>query len=1151
MALDTLLSLVMDSTDRPVTHINTGMTLTTPVVQTPSLSMHAVLTKEQAISFLQARMKPLIDSITKADENGDDTSYYFPIHKSRFVNIDGQQQLLKLNRSGAEKIVFPSFQSHLGVTIAEWEALVKLIGKKNWKKHGNLGCHYYTNDYCRMEWVMLSTKPFGANPKVTPKQQCSQLAQLPFWLERPVLVVDSVVVGRWGDQDAVQKQNANANRSKRQEVEKKKKEEDTDKRNKAEAEKKRSRKGCLNSLVDHTIGTRTFPLPCNVIPIRKLLFDELMTKASVSKRTEKELVSVKAERDEDRASRAKMAEQIANDATATKIGQRILDRAMNAKICASTPLANQYYARAWAQCPKISAEALSMMAPLVIAAFLSDMNVDDLIGLENIPKSTPSPKLIRKIVRVSKQAVLIRIAKELEEGNVPFCMSHDKGERSGIGRLIKEISFYDFNEGCVVSIRFDADGANSDDKAVAEAIDMALNNLDEHTSDGAVILQMCGMTTDTGGGGTTESCAEKLRAIGRIYFICHIANCMMHAHSKCLENAWTAAFGVGALGSKTMLQWLHTCYSVQKACGDSFETMWEKYNGKSDTLTQLIRPVLTRWGYCTKAAEAVLNEWEGWMNFLDGVYEDYNNSEATMARYTLQLALNPKLKCELEFIVAFSRSFWNKHFAWLHRIDEKTKLSCHSSHEAPFRVAVMKRDLLYIKNNWRTMPKYDAFRTSFDNLPSDVVDSEGKATDSGKETMFKQMNIFFDSYETTFDEHFDRWSNSLGHFSVASSNPKVSSMYAKWFLGYDLLDTAVVGDDVDLCDGCHIHRTTCMSSELASFLQLQTCSRENVLFSQYNSAAIRLIANGANLYTDEREPIKSFLQDVKRFIFPLKHNTQSTESGVQDISICCANQKSEDDSGALTLLRSADNGRLNQKMREAHKGKVKQGNQHTSKGKTGERQLRSARSMKNEDARVLSEAEVRYHSHVTKERMMTHIIDVKINAATEAQWKRAKEVQKRKSAPLGRNAAKKMRVNQKEEQCQQRVAKRLASNRSNFKNASSLEKVAMDTPIRFEDMIEIKKFRKKSTRPYLERELIIRGVESQNLEGKTQTDIRRLLCLVELTKRKVMPREGVHDGKNQAYIDGLLNETPLKTKIKLLDPTNQIGIDELYRLTKR
>ena len=198
MALDTLLSLVMDSIDRPVPHINTGMTLTTPVVQTPSLSMHAVLTKEQAISFLQARMKPLIDSITKADENGDDTSYYFPIHKSRFVNIDGQQQLLKLNRSGAEKIVFPSFQSHLGVTIAEWETLVKLIGKKNWKKHGNLGCHYYTNDYCRMEWVMLSTKPFGANPKVTPKQQCSQLAQLPFWLERPVLVVDSVVVGRWG-----------------------------------------------------------------------------------------------------------------------------------------------------------------------------------------------------------------------------------------------------------------------------------------------------------------------------------------------------------------------------------------------------------------------------------------------------------------------------------------------------------------------------------------------------------------------------------------------------------------------------------------------------------------------------------------------------------------------------------------------------------------------------------------------------------------------------------------------------------------------------------------------------------------------------------------------------------------------------------------
>ena len=96
-------------------------------------------------------------------------------------------------------------------------------------------------------------------------------------------------------------------------------------------------------------------------------------------------------------------------------------------------------------------------------------------------------------------------------------------------------------------------------------------------------------------------------------------------------------------------------------------------------------------------------------------------------------------------------------------------------------------------------------------------------------------------------------------------------MYAKWFLGYDILNTAVVEDDVGLCNGCHIHKTTCMPSELAAFLQLQTCSRDNVLFSQYNCEAIRLIADCANLYTEEREPIKSFLRDVKHFIFPVKH----------------------------------------------------------------------------------------------------------------------------------------------------------------------------------------------------------------------------------------------------------------------------------------
>ena len=63
-------------------------------------------------------------------------------------------------------------------------------------------------------------------------------------------------------------------------------------------------------------------------------------------------------------------EHIDNNKRCTEIGKKLLD-VKHLPRCPASPLASRLYALAWAQAPKLSADALSLIIPTIVTAYLA------------------------------------------------------------------------------------------------------------------------------------------------------------------------------------------------------------------------------------------------------------------------------------------------------------------------------------------------------------------------------------------------------------------------------------------------------------------------------------------------------------------------------------------------------------------------------------------------------------------------------------------------------------------------------------------------------------------------------------------------------------------------------------------------------------
>ena len=91
--------------------------------------------------------------------------------------------------------------------------------------------------------------------------------------------------------------------------------------------------------------------------------------------------------------------------------------------------------------PKSSLEAIFLGGGLISGGLLSNLGINNNNIISGIPNYITITSNLWFVVKKSREATLLRIAGFV--CNYPCRMSCDKGERAGIGCLVKEIAFWD------------------------------------------------------------------------------------------------------------------------------------------------------------------------------------------------------------------------------------------------------------------------------------------------------------------------------------------------------------------------------------------------------------------------------------------------------------------------------------------------------------------------------------------------------------------------------------------------------------------------------------------------------------------------------------------------------------------------------------
>ena len=185
--------------------------------------------------------------------------------------------------------------------------------------------------------------------------------------------------------------------------------------------------------------------------------------------------------------------------------------------------------------------------------------------------------------------------------------------------------------------------------------------------------------------------------------------------------------------------------------------------------------------------------------------------------------------------------------------------------------------------------------------------------------------------------------------------------------------------------------------------------------------AIAHIADGVSMWDDNSFPeVAALRKDCKQYILIVKHHTQSTEAGVQDISICSSCGRNEVEASALSAIRSQDNRKINAEMMAAFQYRVKRSNQHMGPGVGSERELRSKQSRRR---RFRGQIKAKPRIHKTKRRAAALISHGQNTTPTEEDRKIVRSEMKIQSEGSSRvpNSAKKMRLEQSSERRQQAV----------------------------------------------------------------------------------------------------------------------------------
>jgi hypothetical protein len=431
--------------------------------------------------------------------------------------------------------------------------------------------------------------------------------------------------------------------------------------------------------------------------------------------------------------------------------------------------ARWYIACGLSQIPRASFYALEQFIPCIIAALFMQAGITS-ISFEALANSMPSQATIKSIAFDGAAECLVIQRARLSKA-CAVMLGCDKGQRHGIDHLPKCLSYFNLEDDRVESFCLDNDPTGGTSDSTAHAVAHSLN-----TKLGREVLQfLYAQSTDSGGGGTLYSLKEGLLTLNWVSdYLYFVLPCTIHAWQRALQNAMEGVFGLGGLGSRNLLQLVHSCYDLQQCFpGLELSAMWRIALGEAgdegsdrDTPNRMSAAVLTRWWYVNTAVVHLLENWDAWQEMAQ-TCRNANKSDTKVSKIassSLSLMKEPKLRADAEFVKAISLSLFNPHLRWLQGYDEIAKdfgYRCRNMGERYYLITEHLNRLC--DGGWREDPAFEEFLAASAKVQviedpessetAEVARGDGRQFKFSPEDCGSSADTFFSLFQATCTKH--------------------------------------------------------------------------------------------------------------------------------------------------------------------------------------------------------------------------------------------------------------------------------------------------------------------------------------------------------------------------------------------------------------
>ena len=614
------------------------------------------------------------------------------------------------------------------------------------------------------------------------------------------------------------------------------------------------------------------------------------------------------------------------------------------------------------QIPRASFYAIEQFIPCILAALLKQSGIGG-VTYEALANSMPSRATIGNIVFDGAAECLAIQRARLAKAHAVM-LGCDKGQRHGLDHLPKCLSYFDIEEDRVQAFCLDNDPTGGTSDATARAVAHSLE-----TKLGKEILKVLrAQSTDSGGGGVLISLMEGLSSLGYVSaYLYFVIPCTIHAWQRALQNGMESVFGLGGLGTRNLLQLVHSCYDLQQCFpGNELSAMWKLALGEEeeeehdwDTPNRMSAAVLTRWWYVNTAVVHLLEHWDAW-NTLAHKCLNATKSDTKVGKIAssiISLMDEPKIRADAEFVKAVSLSLFNHHLLWLQGYDEIAKATGYRCRSMGERYYLMMEDLDKLGDGgWRDNPAFADFLAASAKLllrPAEVdsengeAGSEVSAKDGRRKTFYSEdcassADTFFRVFRTTCIKHFDTW-REKNAVCMFAGDQNCATALADWTVSGHLPAEDAVS---------HTSQTTHGSAiNLRKYIMFatQNTTREELSATKLveeHIDAVRLLADGESLWDSEKELVCELARWCKVNIVPIMSSTQAVEGQVREASLVATMGRDADTRSAMALIRSTVDIAANKAAVEENREKYRRGNQHMSGGIQGKRIIRSSLAQK-------------------------------------------------------------------------------------------------------------------------------------------------------------------------------------------------------------